>query len=199
MHIFVKLVLFMCICIYIYLYILYVTINKHLPIYCFEIREPVAFHFEVNRSCRKTALAPTYGGPITRMTPVYAEADGEEQFMLYATHEKVLGLVQLPLDGNPNKCMGLIAHPGQIAAISVDYQGQYAFTCGGNDLTVNQWLIDPQPVANASVMGGGGIEPFVKLLDGGEDGAFFCDMKDGQKNLLPLVKCVDFVGSPRWE
>ena len=67
---------------------------------------------KVNRSCRKTALAPTYGGPITRMTPVYAEADGEEQFMLYATHEKVLGLVQLPLDGNPNKCMGLIAHPG---------------------------------------------------------------------------------------
>eukprot|EP00931_Biecheleriopsis_adriatica_P087095 TRINITY_DN61614_c0_g1_i1.p1 TRINITY_DN61614_c0_g1~~TRINITY_DN61614_c0_g1_i1.p1 ORF type:complete len:974 (-),score=211.56 TRINITY_DN61614_c0_g1_i1:77-2998(-) len=132
----------------------------------------------VNRSCRKTALAPTYGGPITRMMPVYKDADGEDQFMLYATYEKVLGLVQLPLDGNPNKCMGLIAHPGQIASISVDYQGQYAFTCGGNDLTVNQWLIDPQPVANASVMGGSGIEPFVKLVDGGEDGVFFCDMKD---------------------
>jgi Ca2+-binding EF-hand superfamily protein len=132
----------------------------------------------VNRSCRRTALAPTYGGPITRMTPVYADADGEDQFMLYATHEKVLGLAQLPLDGNPNKCMGLIAHPGQISAISVDYQGQYAFTCGGNDLTVNQWLINPQPVANANVMGGQGIEPFVKLLDGGEEGEFFSDMKD---------------------
>lgn len=132
----------------------------------------------VNRSCRKTALSPTYGGPITRMTPVYKDADGEDQFMLYATHEKVLGLVQLPLDGNPNKCMGLIAHPGQISAISVDYQGQYAFTCGGSDLTVNQWLIDPQPVANASVMGGPGIEPFVKLVDGGEEGEFFSDMKD---------------------
>mmetsp|Transcript_42036 Transcript_42036/g.105703 ORF Transcript_42036/g.105703 Transcript_42036/m.105703 type:complete len:986 (+) Transcript_42036:60-3017(+) len=132
----------------------------------------------VNRSCRKTALAPTYGDPITKMTPVYKDADGEDQFMLYATHEKVLGLVQLPLDGNPNKCMGLIAHPGQIAAISVDYQGQYAFTCGGGDLTVNQWLIDPQPVANASILGGAGIEPFVKLLDGGEEGEFFSDMKD---------------------
>lgn len=131
-----------------------------------------------NRSCRKTALAPTYGGPVARMAPVYTDADGEEQFMLYATHEKVLGLVQLPLDGNPNKCMGLIAHPGQVAAISVDYQGQYAFTCGGNDLTVNQWLIDPQPVANASVMGGSGLEPYVKLLDGGEEGEFFSDMKD---------------------
>jgi hypothetical protein len=29
------------------------------------------------------------------MTPVYAEADGEEQFMLYATHEKVLGSLDL--------------------------------------------------------------------------------------------------------
>ena len=44
--------------------------------------------------------------------------------MLYATYEKVLGLVQLPLDGNPNKCMGLIAHPGPIAAISVSYDGK---------------------------------------------------------------------------
>jgi WD40 repeat protein/Ca2+-binding EF-hand superfamily protein len=132
----------------------------------------------VNFACRKTALAPTYGGPITQMLPVYRDKDGEEQFMLYATYEKVLGLVQLPLDGNPNKCMGLIAHPGQISAISVAFQGQYAFTCGGNDLTVNQWLIDPQPVASASVMGGSGTEPFVKLLEGGEEGEFFSDMKD---------------------
>jgi Ca2+-binding EF-hand superfamily protein len=74
--------------------------------------------------------------------------------------------------------MGLIAHPGQISSISVDYQGQYAFTCGGSDLTVNQWLIEPEPVKNASIMGGDGIEPFVKLVDGGEVGVFFCDMKD---------------------
>mmetsp|Transcript_33344 Transcript_33344/g.76047 ORF Transcript_33344/g.76047 Transcript_33344/m.76047 type:complete len:937 (+) Transcript_33344:90-2900(+) len=132
----------------------------------------------VNRSCRKTALAPTYGGPIAKMLPVFKDMDGEDQFMLYATHEKVLGLVQLPLDGNPNKCMGLIAHPGQIAAISVDFQGKYAFTCGGSDLTVNQWLIDPSPVAAASGAGGAGTEPFVKLLDGGEEGEFFSDMKD---------------------
>lgn len=112
------------------------------------------------------------------MLPVYKDVDGEDQFMLYATHEKVLGLVQLPLDGNPNKCMGLIAHPAQISSISVDYQGQYAFTCGGPDLTVNQWQIDPQPVADSSTMGGAGIEPFVKLLDGGEEGEFFSDMKD---------------------
>jgi len=105
-------------------------------------------------------------------------AEGEDQFMLYATYEKVLGLVQLPLDGNPNKCMGLIAHPGPIAAISVSYDGKYAFTCGGADLTVNQWLIEPQSVSSASYLGGDGVEPFVRLVEGGESGEFFADMKD---------------------
>jgi hypothetical protein len=131
-----------------------------------------------NKTCRRTSLAPTYGGPVCKMTPVYSDAQGEDQFMLYATYEKVLGLVQLPLDGNPNKCMGLIVHPGPISAISVDYQGKYAFTCGGADLTVNQWLIEPQSVSSASFLGGDGIEPFVKLLEGGEEGEFFADMKD---------------------
>jgi WD40 repeat protein len=133
-----------------------------------------------DRSCRKTALAPTYGGPICKMQPVYRDPGivAEDQFMLYATQEKVLGLVQLPLDGNPHKCMGLIAHPGQISSISVDYQGHYAFTCGGADLTVNQWYIDALPVADASRMGGSVIEPFVKLVEGGEEGEFFSDMRD---------------------
>jgi len=131
-----------------------------------------------SKGCRKTTLAPTYGGPICKMCPVYADAEGEDQFMLYATYEKVLGLVQLPLDGNPNKCMGLIAHPGPIAAISVSYDGKYAFTCGGGDLTVNQWLIEPQSVSSASYLGGDGVEPFVRLVEGGEQGEFFADMKD---------------------
>ena len=49
--------------------------------------------------------------------------DDQEEYLLYSTREKVIGLIQLPLDGNPNKYMGMIAHPGQVAAISVDYQG----------------------------------------------------------------------------
>jgi len=131
-----------------------------------------------HKTCRKTALAPTYGGPVCQMIPVYKDKEGPEQFMLYSTYEKVLGLVQLPLDGNPNKCMGLIAQPGHIAAIAVDFEGKHAFTCGGTDLTINQWKMDPSPVAAASVFGGNGIEPFLKLIEGGEQGEFYSDMKD---------------------
>ena len=32
-----------------------------------------------SKGCRKTTLAPTYGGPICKMTPVYADAEGEDQ------------------------------------------------------------------------------------------------------------------------
>jgi len=98
-----------------------------------------------NRSCRSTSLAPTYGGPLCKMLPISAGpassssakdegADNagkhgstgtkqDDQFLLYATHNKVIGVIQLPLDGNPHRYMGLIAHPGPISAVSVDYQG----------------------------------------------------------------------------
>merc|ERR1712216_187851 len=33
-------------------------------------------------------------------------------------------------------------------------------------------------MGSASFLGGDGIEPFVKLLEGGEEGEFFADMKD---------------------
>lgn len=126
------------------------------------------------KSCRKTILTPTYGGPICAMEEVRGEHD---RFMLYATQEKVVGLIQLPFDGNPQKCMGLIAHPGHISAMSMDFEGKFAFTCGGSDLTMNMWKLDTQRLAGANLYTSG-IEPFVKVLDGGEDGDFYRDMKD---------------------
>lgn len=68
--------------------------------------------------------------------------------------------------------MGLISHPGAIGAISVDYEGKYAFSVGGNDLCMNQWAIDTQPVATAALMGGTGVTPFEKLIEGGADGEY---------------------------
>lgn len=86
------------------------------------------------RGCLSTSLAPTYGGALCQMVPVSREVDDlplTEQFLLYATEKKVVGLVQMPLDGNPYRYMGLIAHPGQISSITVDYQGRRRFraTC----------------------------------------------------------------------
>uniref|UniRef100_A0A0G4H590 Cilia- and flagella-associated protein 251 n=1 Tax=Chromera velia CCMP2878 TaxID=1169474 RepID=A0A0G4H590_9ALVE len=155
-----------------------------------------------HKKCRKTVIAPTYGGPVCRMLPVPGEAErdrkgrgGEEKdekekeahsgksaddegVLLYSCWQKVLGLVLKPLDGNPSKSMALIAHPGTVAAMAVDCTGKYAFTCGGEDCTVNQWAIDTTPLKAAAAMAGEGLDPFLSLIPGGAEGSFFSEMKD---------------------
>jgi hypothetical protein len=37
---------------------------------------------------------------------------------------KVVGLCAFPLDGDPHKAMGLIAHPGEVSALAVTYDGR---------------------------------------------------------------------------
>ena len=39
---------------------------------------------------------------------------GEAKYVAYATESQVIGIVKLPLDGNPFKSMGVIAHPGKV-------------------------------------------------------------------------------------
>ena len=55
-------------------------------------------------------------------------------------------MIKLPLDGNPNKTMGLIAHPDNVVDIGVTRDGKYLFTTGGADLAVNMWSIDVSPI-----------------------------------------------------
>lgn len=52
----------------------------------------------------------------------------------------------MPLDGNPQKVMGLIAHPGEISSLSVSGDGKYLVTAGGTDLTVNVWKITTEAI-----------------------------------------------------
>ena len=64
--------------------------------------------------CRKTCLGPTYGGDISKLKKLEIEGNSDK-FLAYSTFEKVIGLIKLPLDGNPTKTMGLIAHPNKVA------------------------------------------------------------------------------------
>ncbi len=121
------------------------------------------------QSSRKTVLGPTYGGEIVKLKKLDIEGN-QDKFLFYSTEEKVIGLLKLPLDGNPTKTMGLIAHPGPIVDICVTQDGKYMFTSGGKDLAVNMWAIDVSPIDDAIAMGGEGIEPFVNLIEGGRDG-----------------------------
>lgn len=129
------------------------------------------------QSSRKTVLGPTYGGEIVKLRKLDIEGN-QDKFLVYATQEKVVGLIKLPLDGNPTKTMGLIAHPGPVVDICTTTDGKYMFTTGGKDLSVNMWALDVSPIDEAIALGGEGIEPFINLIEGGRDGQTYQDMKD---------------------
>ena len=126
---------------------------------------------------RRTCLGPTYGGEITKIK-LLDQGENGDKYLLYQTAQKVIGLIKLPLDGNPHKCMGLIAHPDEVRDICVSADGKYVFTCGGDDLAVNMWKVDVTPINNAIALGGEGIEPFIRLIEGGREGQTFQDMND---------------------
>ncbi|CAM9670144.1 unnamed protein product, partial [Chrysoparadoxa australica] len=121
------------------------------------------------KSCRRTSLGPTFGGPMNRLLRIdHLYEDGHlapTEFAAYSTHEKVVGLIMMPLDGNPHKAMGLIAHPGQISDVAVSGDGSFLFTAGGPDLTVNMWRINTDIIKAQAEASAGSIDSYVEQLE----------------------------------
>eukprot|EP00698_Gefionella_okellyi_P011922 TRINITY_DN3180_c0_g1_i1.p1 TRINITY_DN3180_c0_g1~~TRINITY_DN3180_c0_g1_i1.p1 ORF type:complete len:925 (+),score=187.18 TRINITY_DN3180_c0_g1_i1:141-2915(+) len=124
---------------------------------------------------RKTVLAPTYSGPINKLLLVPKH---DNQYIAYSTQEKVIGLIKTPLDGNPNKALGLIAHPGEVSNMDVAAGGDLLFTGGGADGCVSMWRLHPEALEQASLAGGEGVEPFIKLIEGEREGNFFREIEE---------------------
>ncbi|CAM9398729.1 unnamed protein product, partial [Phaeothamnion confervicola] len=157
-----------------------------------------------NKACRRTALGPTFGGPVARLAPLmHMYSDGTarpSEYVAYAAADKVVGLMKLPLDGDPNKSMGLIAHPGAVSGLGVSGDGHYLFTAGGADLALNMWRVntaamDAMEAAGSSGGGegtsgrasggaigigsnGGSCEAFVEQLEGGRGGDLYDEVVD---------------------
>lgn len=90
-----------------------------------------------NKIHRRTTAGPAFegGGHVNGLVAVTSN------LLAYSTSNRVLGLVKLPLDGNPKKVMGVVGHPGEICAIEASSCGRYVFTAGGMDPTVNAWRV----------------------------------------------------------
>lgn len=54
----------------------------------------------------------------------------------------MIGIIKLPLNGNPNNSIGLIANAGKINHICSSKDGKYLLTAGDVDLSLNIWEID---------------------------------------------------------
>jgi WD40 repeat protein/Ca2+-binding EF-hand superfamily protein len=129
------------------------------------------------KMCRHTFLGPTYGSPIQKMCALPFFPDFKNRYMAYTTVDKV-GLLILPLDGNPHKSMSLIAHPSQVYNIASSYDGKHVFTAGGPDTSVLMWQVNIQALEAIAALGGDGLLPFYGLLEGGKDGELFSELED---------------------
>jgi WD40 repeat protein len=155
-----------------------------------------------NDAIRRTVLGPTFGGPVAQLfalpaaaapvvhaSPSAAALPGAgagassgpvetavPDLLVYTCTERVAGLLLLPLDGNPHKSMGLVAHPGPIAAAAPSSDGSHLLTAGGPDGTVALWSVSVS--AMHALEHEGGKEPFLEMLEGGAAGAFYQEICD---------------------
>lgn len=134
-----------------------------------------------SKKVRSTLLAPAHGGPPIALALVPQEpgaAESAPRLLVYATRDKVCGLVQLPLDGSPQRTMGAICHAGQVSAMGVSWDGRWLITAGGADLCVHMTKIFPDALLRQARSAGGSVRPFMELLEGGADGAFVQEIVD---------------------
>ncbi|XP_063313061.1 cilia- and flagella-associated protein 251 [Pelobates fuscus] len=130
------------------------------------------------KMCRKTLLGPTFGSPVRKMEVLSSHNHGTDKgFLAYITDDKV-GLQILPIDGNPHKSMAVICHPGGVSNLACSFDGQYVFTCGGDDCTVMMWKTNLQSTEAIASLGGKDLIPFYGLLEGGRDGQLFKELEN---------------------
>lgn len=86
-----------------------------------------------------------------------------------------------PLDGRPNKWMGVISHVGPINALAIDTQGRNLLTAGQDDLNVNVWAVHIDKLEKNAIFNTleeAPLKLYPQLLEGGEDGPFYKDLKN---------------------
>jgi WD40 repeat protein len=129
--------------------------------------------------CKKTALCPTFGGPISSMTLIPQGPNIEERYIAFACRNQVIGAVRLHATGNPYEGAGVIAHPRKIVHICSSKNGAYILSCGESDRSVHMWSFQNSVLEHYLTRFGSGIEPFLKQLDPkGADGTIYKDFED---------------------
>lgn len=132
--------------------------------------------------CKQTCLGPSYGDKITQLVKLNQEdSDHKNQFVAFSTKNKVIGVIKLPLTGSPNNTLGLISNPGQINCICASKDGRFLLTAGDNDLSMNIWEVDYQALRQNQLLNlheENPLDIYPNLLDGGEQGELYRDLKD---------------------
>jgi hypothetical protein len=89
--------------------------------------------------------------------------------------------MKLPLDGNPHRSMGIIAHPCEVSSLIATSNGTFLITAGSTDSTAFMWTINYTAIDKEMKDKEQGLEPFINMLDGsglGESGPAYRELED---------------------
>lgn len=128
------------------------------------------------KMCRRTVRGPVFGAPIDRLLVLPLLPSCPERFVAFSCGENI-GLMMLPLDGNPHHYSACVAHPGPVSSLAASHDGSHLFSAGA-DGSVHVWALHAGNAAAAAQLGGAGLVPFINMLEGGADGELLRDMED---------------------
>jgi len=128
--------------------------------------------------CRKTVMSPNYGSPINKMC-ILPIQNTHNRYLAYSVENSIIGILKLPLSGNPYDNLGVMAHSGEIVGLCCSKDGHYVFSCDAYDTAINMWSVNVEVLEAQNAIGGKGNEPFINLLDpDGRDSEIYKEMED---------------------
>ncbi|KAL0214368.1 hypothetical protein P9112_006552 [Eukaryota sp. TZLM1-RC] len=127
---------------------------------------------------KQTVLGPVFTSPVSQITPV----KGFPEFLVFSTFDRIVGVLHLPLDGNPARVLGVLAHADSVLDVATIEVKNRSFVCsvGGpaelvtssgqkqrevHDGSLCVWNFDPLPLKQQLVNSGQGIKPFLDALN----------------------------------
>jgi len=128
--------------------------------------------------CRKTVMSPNYGSPINQIC-ILPTQNTHNRYLVYSTENSIIGILKVPISGNPYDNLGVMAHSGEIVGVCCSKDGHYVFSADSYDTSVNMWSVNVEVLEAQSAIGGKGNEPFINLLDpNGRDSEIYKEMED---------------------
>ncbi|TPX31601.1 hypothetical protein SmJEL517_g05120 [Synchytrium microbalum] len=114
---------------------------------------------------RRTVLGPPIPGRVVWLELLPPVQGTTARYLIFRSDEKYIGIIKVPLDGNPYRSATVLAHPSRLASCAVSGDGTRVLTCGLDDDAVHLWKIDYAALELRAVSGGTGVYPFLELVD----------------------------------
>ncbi|KAJ8722981.1 hypothetical protein PYW07_004161 [Mythimna separata] len=125
-----------------------------------------------------TVLGPRYEYPVCKMQLITDKQGADKNKYLVFACKEVVGLQKMPLDGNPWKHCGMLAHPTKVLNMCFRDDLGILFTIGSKDTVLSQWEVQYKSVETTAQQGGIELDPYYCLVEDGRPGWLFQEIRD---------------------